>query len=689
MSRREGSLADKIPGGEKERRPARLRIGVDTGGTFTDIVVWRDGRLFNCKLPSTPSNPTLAIIAGISDLLDADENALVVHGTTVGTNSLLEKKGGPVALLATAGFEDVIFIGRQTRRELYSLEPEERSCLLPRQLAFGLRERVLAGGRVGRRLAPEEVRRLIPRLRRAGVEAVAVCFLHSYANSGNEETAARELEAAGLMTSVSSRILAEHREYERMTVTVVNAYLMPVMRRYLHDLAGKVGRAELRIMQSNEGHIPAETAMVEPIRTALSGPAGGVVGAMNVAAAAGFRNIISFDMGGTSTDVSLVEGRVKRTHEARVGDFPLRIPVIDIHSVGAGGGSIAYVDSGGSLRVGPWSAGAEPGPACYGRSDLPTVTDANVLLGRIFPEYFLGGRMKIDPGRSRTAINRLARLIGKSDLETALGIISIANANMEKAIRVISVERGHDPREFALFSFGGAGGMHAAEMAADLGIRTVIVPRNAGVLSAFGLLLADSVKDYVSSLLKTDDQVDPASLEKEFRELETRAFHELSRDGFEQKNIKVERSLDCRYLGQSYEINVPCGRALGRGRLDLSAFHRLHKKIYSYQHPGRPVEVVNIRLKAVGLTAKVRLEREPMSRLGVVPAGAKIGRQELFASGGRIKAPVFDRLKLLPGNKICGPALVVDAESTTYIPAGFGGRVDGFHNIIIVRGGKR
>jgi N-methylhydantoinase A/oxoprolinase/acetone carboxylase beta subunit len=688
MSRREASLTDGIPGEKKERKPARLRIGVDTGGTFTDIVVWREGRLFNRKLPSTPSNPSLAIIAGIRDLLGAADDAFVVHGTTVGTNSLLEKKGGPIALLATAGFEDVIFIGRQTRRELYSLEPEDRHFLLPRELAFGLRERVLAGGRMGRRLEPGEVRRLLPRLSRAGVEAVAVCFLHSYANAANEEAAARELEAAGLMTSVSSRILAEHREYERMTVTAVNAYLMPVMRRYLRDLAGKVGRAELRIMQSNEGHIPAETAMAEPIRTALSGPAGGVVGAMNVATAAGFRNIISFDMGGTSTDVSLVEGRVKRTNEARVGDFPIRIPVIDIHSVGAGGGSIAYADSGGSLRVGPRSAGAEPGPACYGRGDLPTVTDANVLLGRIFPDYFLGGRMKIDPARSRAAMDGLARRIGKSVLETALGIISIANANMEKAIRVISVERGHDPREFALFSFGGAGGMHAAEMAADLGVRTVIVPRNAGVLSAFGLLLADSVKDYVRSLLKTDAQLDPASLERAFRELEAHAFRELSQDGFGPDDIRIERSLDCRYLGQSYEINVPCGRAFGKGRLDLAAFHRLHAKTYSYQHPGRPVEVVNIRVKAVGLTPKVRLEREPLSRPRAVPAGAEIGRQELFAAGARMKAPVFDRLKLLAGNELRGPALVVDAESTTYIPAGFRGWIDGFHNIIM-SGAKR
>ena len=672
---------------ERHSKPATVRIGVDTGGTFTDFVVWRDGKLSNRKVLSTPQDPSLAIIEGVGDILEDFPSVFIVHGTTVATNALLQRKGGRIALITTAGFEDVLAIGRQTRRNLYALQPESRFELIPAALRFGLKERTLASGRIEKPVSRAEVRRLIEKIRRTGAEAVAVCLLHSYANPENEEIVARELERSGLLLTISNRLLPEHREFERTSTTAVNAYLMPVMDRYLGELDRRLGRADLRIMQSNEGYISPPRARVEPIRTALSGPAGGVVGARILAKAAGFPNVVSFDMGGTSTDVSLIEGGIRRTHESRVGDFPLRLPIIDIHSVGAGGGSIAYADRGGSLRVGPQSAGADPGPACYGKGDLPTVTDANLCLGRLDPDFFLGGRMKIFPERSATAVSRLGRSIGKSMVETALGVVAIANANMEKAIRVISVERGIDPRAFALFSFGGAGGMHAVEMAADLGMPAVLVPRNAGVLSAFGLLESDPVKDYSKSLMKTDAQISLPRLEVEFRKLERRASRDMAEDGLAAATLLLERSLDCRYVGQSYEIDVPYRKARTPGQAFLEGFHGRHKRLYSYRHDRRPVEIVNLRVKAVAVRPKISLGREPMA--GSLDPEALVKKQEIHTGRSVRKGAVYDRSKLGSGNILAGPALVIDPESTTYLPPGFNAIIDPYLNLVIRKAGPR
>jgi N-methylhydantoinase A/oxoprolinase/acetone carboxylase beta subunit len=668
---------------ERPRNPRPIRIGVDTGGTFTDFVIWRGGRLFNRKVLSTPKDPSLAIFEGVGDLLKEPQAVFIVHGTTVATNALLQRKGGCIALITTAGFEDVLSIGRQTRRELYSLRPESRFELIPSPRRFGLRERTLAAGKIEKRVSRAEVRRVIREIRRSGADAVAVCLLHSYANPENEEAVARELMSSGLLFTISSRLLPEYREYERMSTTATNAYLMPVMDRYLGELDRRLGRTELRIMQSNEGYITPAKARLEPIKTALSGPAGGVVGARAIGRAAGFPNVVSFDMGGTSTDVSLIEGDIRRTHESRVGDFPIRLPIIDIHSVGAGGGSIAFADRGGSLRVGPQSAGADPGPACYGKSDLPAVTDANLCLGRLDPEFFLGGRMRIWPERSRDAIGRLARSIGKTTVETALGIVAIANANMEKAIRVISVERGIDPRKFALFSFGGAGGMHAVEMAADLGMPTVIVPRNAGVLSAFGLLMSDPIKDYTKSLMKADAEVSLAGLEAEFKSLEGRARRDMAEDGFGAPDLVLERSLDCRYLGQSYEIDVPFRTATTPAAAFLESFHSRHKRLYSYRHDGRPVEIVNLRIKAVAVTPKIPLERAPRSR--ALDPKAVVRKQKIHTGRTVRDGFIYDRARLGAGNSLTGPALVIDPESTAFLPPGYAANVDGFLNLVIRR----
>jgi N-methylhydantoinase A/oxoprolinase/acetone carboxylase beta subunit len=670
----------------REARTTGVRIGVDTGGTFTDFVIWRDGALFNRKVLSTPQDPSLAIFEGVGDILKGSPAVFIVHGTTVATNALLQRQGGRIALITTAGFEDILAIGRQTRRSLYSLQPESRFELIPAERRFGIHERTLASGEIERRIRVVEVREVIKKVKRSGAEAVAVCLLHSYANPGNEEIVARELERAGLLFTLSSRLLPEHREFERTSTTAVNAYLMPVMDRYLGELDARIGPADLRIMQSNAGYLSPARARVEPIRTALSGPAGGVVGARVLAEAAGFPNVISFDMGGTSTDVSLIEGAVRRTHESRVGDFPIRLPIIDIHSVGAGGGSIAYTDRGGSLRVGPQSAGADPGPACYGKGDLPAVTDADLCLGRLDPEFFLGGKMKIRPDRSLAAVAKLGRAIGKSPIETALGIVAIANANMEKAIRVISVERGIDPRAFALLSFGGAGGMHAVEMAAHLGISTVIVPRNAGVLSAFGLLMSDPVKDFTKSLMRTDLQVTGARLEAEFRALEEKSRRDMLEDGFSLRDVLLERSLDCRYLGQSYEIEVPYRRARTLNQSFLEGFHSRHKRLYSYRHDDRPVEIVNVRIKAVAVTPKLPLVREPRAA-GLDPK-AVVRRQKIHTGRAVREGAVYDRARLRPGNAARGPALVIDPESTTFLPPGYVCRVDPYLNLVIRKAGR-
>lgn len=662
-----------------------VKIGVDTGGTFTDFVIAINDQILIKKLPSTPKNPSLSILEGVKEFLDA---ALlhIIHGTTVATNSLLERKGGRIALITTKGFEDILFIGRQTRHELYSLKGEPRIPLLPRSSCFGIQERVTALGQVEKKIILEELQKILKKTIKAKIEAIAVSLINSYANPSNEKIISREIKKKKMLYSSSSDILPEYREYERTATTAVNAYLMPVISRYLAELEGKIKRAELRIMQSNEGYMTPTKAKIEPIRTALSGPAGGVVGAFHLSKAAGFSNIITFDMGGTSSDVSLIDGQIRRTNEGVIGNFPVRIPIIDIHTVGAGGGSIAHVDKGGSLRVGPQSAGADPGPACYGRGSFPTVTDANLVLGRLAPEFFLGGRMKIYLERSRKVLEKLAKRIGKSMLETASGIIEIANANMEKAIRVISIERGFDPRNFALFSFGGAGGMHSAEIALNLQIPRVIVPKNAGVLSALGLLLADSIKDYSQSILKSSEKISPNELDRLFVKLQEKGLIAMQDDGFKKEEIHIYPFLDLRYFGQSYEITIPY-RKTSSPFIFISDFHRAHQKLYSYHHRQKTVEIVNIRIKVVGKGKTISLRKLP--RGDSDPQVAFIRNQDLHYKGKTMQASVFTRELLSPGARLKGPALIADADSTTFLPPDYKLDVDGFLNLLIERDKKR
>ncbi len=668
-----------------ESKKPDLRIGVDSGGTFTDFVIHSGGQLTVRKVPSTPADPSEAILQGLADFLPANQT-LIIHGTTVGTNALLEKKGGRIAFITTAGFEDIIFIGRQTRKHLYSLKGEERSHLLSPRLCFGLEERILAGGRAEKPLRKKDLDRIIEILKKEKVEAVAVCLLHSYANPAHERVVAEKLIQAGFKVSASSSLLPEYREYERASTTVINAYLQPVMDRYLGKLQSKLEGAQLKIMQSNEGYISAEKARQEPIKTILSGPTGGVVGALHLARAAGFRKVISFDMGGTSTDVSLIDGRIKRSTENLVGEFPVRLPMVDVHSVGAGGGSVIYVDKGGLLRVGPQSVGANPGPACYGQGDIPSVTDANLCLGRLDPEFFLGGRMKIYPERSQRALETVAKKIGRGLIETALGVVAIANASMEKAIRVISVERGYDPRQFSLVSFGGAGGLHAVEMAEHLMIPRVIIPRFAGVLSALGLLLADSVKDYSRSFIRLAQKTDPQELEKVFEEMIGQALAEMAEDGFGPDDLVVERQLDLRYLGQSHELTIPYRPGAFHNFSYLNEFHRQHRRLFSYYHQHRPVEIVNLRVRAVARAQKIRLKS--CESCPEVPRSARIKKQWLYYGREKYRVDVIDRSRLLAGNRLPGPVLIVDAESTTFVPPGYAATTDRFLNLIIERAGR-
>lgn len=655
----------------------RIRIGVDTGGTFTDFVLEKDGEITINKLPSTPHNPSFSIIQGIKSLLQKDSSFMVIHGTTVATNALLERKGGRIALITTKGFEDVLRIGRQTRQNLYQLGGEQHLPLLPPNFCFTVEERTRASGKIEKEVDVEELENVLEKIKKKNIQTVAVCLINSYANPKNEQIIHKRLKKERLPSSISTNILPEYREYERTALTTVNTYLLPVMDHYLSDLLQKIPSKNLRIMQSNEGHISPSTAKDEPIRTTLSGPAGGVVGAFRLGETVGFEKIITFDMGGTSCDVSLVDGQIRRTNENFIGDFPIRLPVIDIHSVGAGGGSIAHLDKGGSLRVGPQSAGANPGPACYGKSLFPTVTDANLVLGRLDPDSFLGGNMTLYPHRSRQALQKIAQKINKSVEETAQGIIDIANANMEKAIRVISVERGFDPRNFSLFSFGGAGGMHAADMASHLQMNRVVIPKNAGVLSALGLLLADSIKDYSRSLLKSVQRIHRTELEKQYNQLKQKSFEEMKKEGYTKKSIHIHPLIDLRYEGQSYEITLPY-----RNFQSLcSDFHKAHEKMYSYHHPNRAVEIVNIRMKAVGLGRKLRLPKFPLEESSAEKAYLKT--QILHYEGKKYKAWVYDRETLKPGNQIAGPALIVDYESTIFLPPFHSLRVDGYLNTII------
>lgn len=668
-----------------------MRIAIDTGGTFTDCIFVRDGGLQILKVPSVPENPARAIDEAISRALadsSAGDAALeLTCGTTVGTNAILERRGGRVALVTTAGFEDVLEIGRQDRPRLYDFFVERPAPLVPRERRIGLKERIAADGQILLRPNRTELDRILRLVRTCRPDSVAICLLFSFINSAHESQIVSRLRAAGFTVSASHEIFPEFREYERTAITVANAYLLPVMSRYLLEIDSLAAsrtksqiraKSRVRVMQSSGGIISAATASREPARTILSGPAGGVLGAQYVAKLAGFSKIITFDMGGTSTDVALIDGALHTSNESEIAGLPVSLPMLDIHTVGAGGGSLARFDRGGALRVGPESAGADPGPICYGRGTRPTVTDAHLVLGRIVAEGFLSGDFHLDIERAREWLER-SRGSMKTVERFAQGIVDIVEANMGKAIRVISIERGYDPRDYTLVAFGGAGGLHACGLAAALEIPRVLIPKFPGGLSALGILRADVVKDFSRTILLAvaSKKAAASSLHCEFSKMEKLASIDMRREGFIGRQVRIERLLDMRYIGQAYELSVSADGDF------VSAFHRAHERRYGYSDTERPVEIVNIRLRAIGITPKPSLARIPSGLQS--PRKSLIGERRVFINGNRLKTNIYDRALLCAGNRVSGPAIVTEYSATTVVLPGWHARVDRYGNLLMER----
>lgn len=658
-----------------------MQIGIDIGGTFTDFVVFDARTMHTFKALSTPHAPADAVLNRLARL-DSAAMRQIVHGSTVATNAILERKGAITALITTQGFGDVLEIGRQNRPDLYDLFSRRPTPLVPAGLRFEIAERVDSTGQPRQPLDPSTLPPLVEQLRTAGVASVAVSLLFSFLYPQHEQDIAAHLREAGFFVSTSSEVLPEFREYERTSTTVVNAYVSPVMDNYLAALEAGSNAHDFRVMQSNGGSISATQARREAVRCVLSGPAGGVVGARYVAQAAGLDKLITFDMGGTSTDVSLGDGDFHITTDAEIGGFPIRVPVLDIHTVGSGGGSMAYLDQGGALRVGPQSAGANPGPICYGQGGTqPTVTDANLILGRLAADHFLGGEMHLDVIAAETALTELAQQANLTPREglsfaqrVALGILEIANAHMERALRVISVQRGYDPRDFTLVSFGGAGGLHAANLARGLRIPQVLIPPMASVLSAFGMLAADIVKDYSQTVMQSGD-VAYDSIAAMLAPLVAQGQADLQAEGVAEADMQLERWLDMRYRGQSYELRVPFSP-------DFAAtFHAAHESTYGYNIPGAPLELVNVRVRAIGRVSPPDLRPAEMGPPDA--AAALFDRRPVVTAQGLQDIPFYHGHALQPGHRVDGPALVVHPDTTIFIEAGDQLHLDAYRNIII------
>ena len=677
---------------QTRKKPGALRVGVDTGGTFTDFVFRVGNELQVFKVASTPDDPARAIREGLTRIASEFDAALtaieVVHGTTVGTNALLQRRGARTALVTTAGLEDVIEIGRQARPELYNLSAVKPTPLVPSELRFGVKERVAASGEVLEALSEKEVADLFKIIKTTNCESVAVSLLFSFVRPEHERAIARVLEPLGLPLSISHQILPEYREYERTSTVAVNAYLQPLMGRYLSRLAkprsslkSQVSSLKLRVMQSSGGSISAEAAANEPVRTILSGPAGGVVGALRAAAAAGFANIVTFDMGGTSTDVALCDREGMRlTNESIVAGVPIAVSMMDIHTVGAGGGSIARVDEGGSLRVGPESAGADPGPACYGRSLLPTVTDAHMVLGHFPNAALLDGEFELDAERARQALSSLAVEMSVASRrkitvgEAAQGVLDVVTTNMERALRHISVERGHDPRDFTLIPFGGAGGLHAVDLARALRIPRVLVPSSPGALSAVGVLTADVVKEQSRTVMLAATPGATLQLERIFQQMEKQGRESLRREGFTAAKQRHERSLAARYQGQSFELQIK----QTSGNI-AAAFHRAHRARYGYAQEKNQVEIVSARVRSVGAVEKINLRALRVSSKRIRPHAFA----ESYFDRKKVRAAIYRREQLRAGARLQTPCIVTEYSGTTLIPVGAHVAVDRYENLVI------
>jgi N-methylhydantoinase A len=698
-----------------------LKIGIDIGGTFTDFVVYdpKINELYTFKYPSTPHDPSATVLKGLEEIktrLTAKYGEIkkctlsIIHGSTVATNALLEKKGATTALITTHGFKDVLQIGRQNRSDLYSLVQKLKSPLIPESLRLEVNERVDHQGNVLIKLQDAEIEAVITHLHNLNtpgteiplpsdyslpIESIAIVFLFSFLYPEHEKRLAERLRSLGYFVSPSHEVLPEYREYERTSTTVINAYVSPILDRYLSRLEEQLvslrsgnnsqenqvkshsWESHLHIMQSNGGSISIDQARKAGVRCILSGPAGGVIGSQYIGGHTTLKSplrLLSFDMGGTSTDVSLIDGEPQITNEAIVGGYPIRVPLLNIHTIGAGGGSIAYIDAGGALRVGPQSAGADPGPACYGKGKYPTVTDANLYLGRIPADNFLGGDIPLYPERSKAVIEELGKRLGLNTTDTALGIIEVANAHMERALRVISVERGYDPRDFTLLSFGGAGGLHAVELARRLCIPRVLIPPFAATLSAFGMLAVDVIKDYTKTvMLSAGTPYDRISAL--LGELTNIGIKEIIQEGFSKENMIIESALDMRYQGQSYELTIPFIQEF------INEFHRIHLQSYGYSRESAPIEIVNLRVRAIGKNPSPPIPKFPTN--GSNPEAAWIENRVVFFKSGKQEVPYFDGERLLPGNTIAGPAIIIRSDTTILIEEFASATVDHHLNLVL------
>ncbi|BCV26054.1 hydantoinase/oxoprolinase family protein [Gelria sp. Kuro-4] len=679
-----------------------IRIAVDTGGTHTDVVLFneKNGNLVVTKVPTTSEDLGLGVVSGCKKAFNeahcpAESVAYFMYGTTFLTNMIVQGEAENVALITTKGFRDILEIGKAARKgNIYDIYLDKPRPLVPRHLRFGVSERINAKGEVVQALDEDELEKIFEELCKKGVESIAVCLLHSYINDTHETRIAEVAKEKfpELMVSLSSDIAREFREYGRTSTTVINAYAKPAVTRHLEKLSQQLRQAgvdaETLVMQSNGGLSTFGAAKNKPVNIAHCGVVAGVIGGNLFARLAGFSNVITLDMGGTSCDVAIIEdNKPKTTTWSEVQQYPVITPTIEFQTIGAGGGSIAWIDTGGALRVGPKSAQANPGPACYGKGGLePTVTDANLVLGRINPGFFLGGEMHLHPEKAIEAIKqKVANPLGMDVVQAAKGIIDIVNSNMIRALKVVSTSKGYDPRDFALVAFGGAGPMHAGALADELEIGSVVIPYSPGAVAALGLLNSDIRYDYVHTLLSDSADVDLDAVNQSFREMETMGYQQLQRDGIPDSAIAFVRSIDMRYRGQAYEISVPVEvrASLSREDLDLvcRGFNELHTRVYGYCTPGKPVEIVNLRVTAIGGIPKPPLKEEEC--VDTSPDKAFAGTREVFFTDRYVNTPVYRTKLLRAGNVIKGPAILEEYGSTVVVFPGHTATMDQYRNIII------
>lgn len=680
-----------------------IHIGIDTGGTFTDCILSQEGNdPIVLKVHSTPENPAKAIIEGLEKLCEVadvkvNEVTSLSHGTTVATNTMLQEQWAKVGLLTTEGFRDVLEIGTQMRPELYQLHQKKLTPLIPRNLRKEVEERTSPTGNIINELTDYQVRKVLKELMEHDVESLAVSLLFSYANSDHEQRIKEIVQevAPELYVGISSEVSPEFREYTRTTTTVINAALMPVVKNYIQYLRKQLqerdAQLNFNIMQSNGGIVSGKTE-IPAHKLILSGPAGGIVAAADISQKVGFENVLTFDMGGTSSDVGIIVDAQPQIVEGTTvnGVYPLQTPTVDIHTIGAGGGSIGWKDTGGALKVGPKSAGAHPGPACYGKGGKePTVTDANLFLGRLAPEHFLGGDLKVYPEKSKEALQKLADELDLDIERVALGILSVADANMVGALRVVSSQRGHDPRDFALIAFGGAGPLHATSLARELGIKNIIIPATPGVLCAHGLLLSDIRHDLTHTEILMIDEANPLVIEENLVQLEKRGTDRLQEDGIKVQDAILNRSLDLRYKGQEYYLNVPFSGTLTNDTLKKAEadFHKIHKSTYGHSAATEPVEIVNLRVSAIG-----EIERNMDSELNNPTSNqkdAEQSRQVYFEYHEWVATPVYERDCLELGKEIVGPAIINQMDSTVVVEPNQTFKTDQQGNLIIRLGEEK